>query len=108
MQTITSTEHTAFQLILHSGNARSYLMEAMRMSRENLFQEAEEKLIEAKKELNQAHHAQTELIQAEARGDQLELSILLIHAQDHLMNAITVRDLTEEVIHLHKRISNKC
>ncbi|MGE7763341.1 PTS lactose/cellobiose transporter subunit IIA [Peribacillus sp. NPDC097895] len=101
-----STEKVAFQLILHSGNARSLLMEGMRFARDNEFELAETKVSEAKYELNEAHHSQTSLIQNEALGTSVEFSILLVHAQDHLMTTITVKELTEEIIFLHKKIEN--
>ncbi|MDQ0861573.1 PTS system cellobiose-specific IIA component [Bacillus sp. V2I10] len=102
-----SIEQTAFQIILHSGNARSSLIEAMQYAREGNFEEAEACFELAKKELTEAHHSQTGLIQEEARGQKAEVSILLVHAQDHLMNTITVRELTHEIIYLHKKIEEK-
>ena len=33
--------------------------------------------------------------------------MLLIHAQDHLMNAITFRDLAQEMIELYERIKGE-
>ncbi len=38
------------------------------------------------------------MIQAESRGEKNEISLLMIHAQDHLMNALTVRELAIEMI----------
>ncbi|WP_088041426.1 PTS lactose/cellobiose transporter subunit IIA [Bacillus sp. EAC] len=104
MSTLVTVEQTAFQLILHAGNAKSSLMEAMQAAREGKLDEANSKIDEAKIELNHAHHAQTSLIQGEARGEKVELSILLIHAQDHLMNALTMRDLVTEIIYLHEKL----
>jgi cellobiose PTS system EIIA component len=80
-------------------------MEAMQAARAGNLEEAHQKIEEAKKELNHAHHAQTSLIQGEARGEQVELNILLIHAQDHLMNALTMRDLVTEIIYLHEKLN---
>ena len=105
MSTLTTIEQTAFQLILHAGNAKSSLMEAMQAARAGNLVEANNKIEEAKVELNLAHHAQTSLIQGEARGENVELSILLIHAQDHLMNALTMRDLVTEIIFLHEKLN---
>ncbi|WP_129689880.1 PTS lactose/cellobiose transporter subunit IIA [Gottfriedia acidiceleris] len=105
MSTLTTIEQTAFQLILHAGNAKSSLMEAMQAARAGNLEEANSKIEEAKVELNLAHHAQTSLIQGEARGENVELSILLIHAQDHLMNALTMRDLVTEIIFLHEKLN---
>ena len=58
----------------------------------------------ANESLIEAHHAQTGLLSQEARGEKVEVSMLLIHAQDHLMNAITFRDLAQEMIELYERI----
>ena len=61
----------------------------------------------AREEISAAHRIQTDLIQEEARGNHAEISLLLVHAQDHLMNAITVKELAEEFITLHKRVEEK-
>jgi PTS system cellobiose-specific IIA component len=50
-------------------------------------------LEEADKELNQAHKFQTKLIQGEASGDTYDIPVILVHTQDHLMTAMTVKDL---------------
>ncbi|MEE6453136.1 PTS lactose/cellobiose transporter subunit IIA [Gottfriedia acidiceleris] len=105
MPTDTNNEQIAFQLILHSGNAKSLLMEAMYKARDGEFEEARLKVNEANAELRLAHHAQTSLIQSEAAGQLYFINILLVHAQDHLMNTLTTRDLVEEIIYLHEKIS---
>ncbi len=105
MPTDTNNEQIAFQLILHSGNAKSLLMEAMYKARDGKFEEACSKVNEANAELKRAHHSQTSLIQSEAGGQQYKINILLVHAQDHLMNTLTTRDLVEEIIYLHEKIS---
>ncbi|ODG90523.1 MULTISPECIES: PTS lactose/cellobiose transporter subunit IIA [Bacillaceae] len=105
MPTDTNNEQIAFQLILHSGNAKSLLMEAMYKARDGKFEEARSKVNEANAELKRAHHSQTSLIQSEAGGQQYKINILLVHAQDHLMNTLTTRDLVEEIIYLHEKIS---
>ncbi|MDR4947381.1 PTS lactose/cellobiose transporter subunit IIA [Neobacillus cucumis] len=95
----------SFQLILHSGNARSLAMEAIFAAKEKNFTVAFEKLREADQAFIQAHHFQTQLIQAEAGGEQFELPIILVHAQDHLMTALTVKDLAKELIELRQEIN---
>ncbi|CEI80952.1 lichenan-specific phosphotransferase enzyme IIA component [Oceanobacillus oncorhynchi subsp. incaldanensis] len=91
----------AFQIILYAGNGRSSAMEAIQEAKEGNFEEAESKLIEAGEELNKAHEFQTNLLQGEANGKSTEINIILIHSQDHLMNAMTVRDLATEIIELY-------
>ncbi|XJZ26722.1 PTS lactose/cellobiose transporter subunit IIA [Bacillota bacterium Lsc_1132] len=99
-------EEISFQIILNGGNARSLAMEAMHHARMNELDLAEQKIEEANEEMRKAHHFQTDLIQGEARGEKIEIRLLLIHAQDHLMNAITVIDLAKEIIELHKKLIN--
>ncbi|CAM5379701.1 PTS lactose/cellobiose transporter subunit IIA OS=Lysinibacillus sphaericus OX=1421 GN=LS41612_07505 PE=4 SV=1 [Lysinibacillus sphaericus] len=57
--------------------------------------------------LIEAHHAQTALLTQEAREEKVEVSMLLIHAQDHLMNAITFRDLAQEMIELYEQLKGE-
>ncbi len=68
---------------------------------------AKEKIKLANEALIEAHHSQTGLLSQEARGEKVEVSMLLIHAQDHLMNAITFRDLAQEMIELYERIKGE-
>jgi cellobiose PTS system EIIA component len=99
-------EETIFQIILHGGNARSSAMEAIAAAKRGNFAKAKEKLTEAAKELSEAHHIQTSLIQSETRGERQEISLLMVHAQDHLMNAMTMKDLAAEIVDLYKILKN--
>lgn len=92
----------AFQIILFAGNGRSSAMEAIQEAKEGNFAEADRLIIEAKNELAKAHHYQTKLLQDEANGTKNELNIILIHSQDHLMTALTVKDLAIEIIELYQ------
>ena len=58
-------------------------------------------MVEANSAIQKAHHSQTELLQEEARGNGQELSILLVHAQDHFMTSLLAIDLITEMIELH-------
>lgn len=98
-------EHVIFQIILHGGNGRSAAMEALLAAKQGDFEGARAKLKEADNALNEAHHIQTSLIQGEIRGEKTEISLLMIHAQDHLMNAMTVKDLAVEMVELYYRIN---
>ncbi|WP_042456970.1 PTS lactose/cellobiose transporter subunit IIA [Neobacillus dielmonensis] len=99
----------SFQLILHGGNARSLAMEAIFSAKEKNFTGAFEKLSEAETELLSAHQFQTQLIQAEASGEPIAIPIILVHAQDHLMTAMTLTDLAKELVELRQEmhIGNK-
>jgi len=100
-------EEISFQIILNGGDAKSHAMEAIFHAKDGNFEEAEKSIEASSKALHEAHKSQTTLIQGEARGETAEIKILLIHAQDHLMNAITIHDLAKEIIDIHKRLDNK-
>lgn len=97
----------SFQLILYSGNARSLAMEALQEAKDKDFDAAKLKIAESESELLKAHKFQTQLIQAEAGGDKFDIPIILIHAQDHLMTAMTVKDLAIEMIEIRQEIGKR-
>lgn len=95
---------TIMGLIMHGGDAKSNAMEAIYAAKKGDFEEADKKIEDADKALNDAHKSQTSLLTQEASGDSVEISLLLVHGQDHLMNAITFKDLAVEVIDLYRKI----
>ena len=97
----------AFEMILHAGNSESASLLGMEAARQYDFEEAEKNCRTAKEELLAAHQIQTELIQAEAGGEKCEMGILMVHAQDHLMTAITTKELGMELIKEIKERRNR-
>lgn len=89
-------------LIVNSGSARSYAMEAIAKAKTGDFAGAREALKTANEEMVGAHHIQTELLQDEARGENAELTLLMVHAQDHLMTAMLAKDLAQEIVELYE------
>ncbi|MDQ7096602.1 PTS lactose/cellobiose transporter subunit IIA [Desulfosporosinus sp. PR] len=97
-------EEIIMQIIVNSGNARSHAMNAIGLAKSKNMQEAENELAKAVDDLNLAHETQTRLIQDEAAGRSKQVTLLMVHAQDHLMNAITVKDLAQEFIDLYEKL----
>ncbi|UOQ86715.1 PTS lactose/cellobiose transporter subunit IIA [Gracilibacillus salinarum] len=97
-------EKIAFTIILHAGNARSLAIEAIKLAKTNQLAEAEDKIREAEAEFIKAHNQQTILLQQEAEAGYNQLPLVLIHAQDHLMMAMTVKDLAVEFIDMYQRL----
>ena len=50
------------------------------------------------------HVAHSELIQQEASGNHVVPSILLMHAEDQLMSAETIKVMALEIIRLNERV----
>ena len=91
-------ELTIMRLITAAGDARSLAIQAIRAARAGHFDEADALMIECDKKMVDAHQCQTGLIFAETNGSPVPLSLLMIHAQDHVMNAMTVKELAAEMI----------
>ena len=91
----------AMNVILAAGDARECC------AREGDFVQAETLMKQAHENIVQAHNAQTEVIQGEARGEKTELCLLFIHAQDTLMTIMSELNMAGEMIQMYKLIYNK-
>ncbi|MCY6958117.1 PTS lactose/cellobiose transporter subunit IIA [Clostridium brassicae] len=96
-----------FELIMHSGNARSYAMEAIREADKGNFKKANELLSESKKELLNAQRSHSGIIQDEAAGKKIEITLLLMHSEDHLASSTVVVDLAKEIIKIHQKYNKE-
>lgn len=100
-----NNEMDIFEIISHSGNARGLAFEALTAAEELNFEKAEELLKQCEEEMITAHKTQTKLIQAELNGVASEKSLLMIHAQDHLMTAISEQKLIDHMIRIIKKLA---
>ncbi|MGX7419322.1 PTS lactose/cellobiose transporter subunit IIA [Carnobacterium gallinarum] len=98
---------TIMGLIINGGNAKSDAMEAIQAAKIGDFTLADSKLVEADKSLVEAHHSQTGLLTQEAQGNHIQVTLLMVHSQDHLMNAITFLDLAKEIVDMYKKVANE-
>ena len=95
----------SMQLILHSGTGRSMVIEAVRnLLKDGDVAAAKKKITEAGKEIGEAHDIQTAMMSAECDGQPVEKSILLIHAQDHFMTALALRDMAQLMIEMYESL----
>jgi len=97
-----TSEQINFQLILHSGNARSKVIQSLREYREGNVEEAETLLAQAEEDLNVAHGIHFKMVQKEAQGEKVEFSMLFMHAEDHLMSTLTMKELVIELLEIFK------
>lgn len=99
-------EEIVFKIISFSGDARSYIYEAFNFVKQGKYEDSEKALYAAENSIIEAHSMQTSLIQNEARGNHTELSLLMIHAQDHLMNTLLAKELIKNMICMQKEIND--
>ena len=97
-------EQIIFTIISYSGDARSDCFEALKYAKNGSFSEAEDCIKKANEKLLEAHHVQTDMLQKEALGDRRQVTLLLMHAEDHLMTAILAKELIGEMVQLYKTI----
>ncbi|MHA4990269.1 PTS lactose/cellobiose transporter subunit IIA [Cetobacterium somerae] len=97
-------EMIVFGIVGHAGEAKGYAYKALSFSEEGNFQEAENMLKKCDEAVLKAHHIQTDLIQKEAGGNKMTITMLFVHAQDHLMTALSERELIKKMIKQNKRI----
>ncbi len=97
-------QNIVMQLIVNGGNARSKSIEAIRLAKIGKIAEARVLHEQACDDLARAHEVQAHLIQEEADGKGQNVTLLMVHAQDHLMNAMTVKDLAQEMIDMYEKL----
>ncbi len=98
-------ETEIFNIISNGGDAKAFAYEALELAHNGRFEQAGNKMEEANKTLTKAHNTQTELIQKEINGEKTEMSLLMVHAQDHLMSAISEISLIEQMIKILRRVA---
>lgn len=97
-------EQTVMELLINAGEARSQAMTAIQLARKREWESADEALAASQEASKQAHHIQTRLIGADEGCGKVPVTLILVHAQDHLMNAMLCRELAEEIIALRKEL----
>ena len=90
-----SMEETIMTLVVKSGQAHSAAYEALGEAKQGRFEEAQKKMQES---------AQWVM---EARGEMDQISLIGVHAQDHLMDCMLARELITEMIELYRALSHK-
>lgn len=102
MENAKDISEISMTLIAYSGDARTHAFQALDFAKKGEYASAAEYISEAKRCFSKAHQAQTDLLVDEANGHDIQVNVLLIHAQDHLMTSMLAMELIEEIIELHE------
>lgn len=97
-------ELVAFKIISNVGSAKANYLEALAKAKEKEFAQAEALLKEGEAMYLLGHKAHSTLITDEAAGRPVAINLILMHAEDQLMNAETVRILVEELIEVYRKL----
>jgi PTS system cellobiose-specific IIA component len=97
-------EQTVMELLINAGEARSCAMMAIQSARQQDWQEAAQQLEASQLAAREAHKVQTQLIGVDEGSGKIPMTLIMVHAQDHLMTAMLCRDLAEEIVLLRKEM----
>ncbi len=97
----------ALKLITQSTTAKSYAIDAMEAVKKGDFKKSDELLDKANEVLLICQKQHASIIQAEASGEKVEISLLMAHAIDQVQSAETIILLVIEIINLYKKTNSK-
>lgn len=97
-------EEVVMGLIINSGQARSLAYAALKQAKQGDFAAARTMMDQSRMALNEAHLVQTKLIEGDQGEGKMKVSLVLAHAQDHLMTSMLARELISELIELHEKL----
>lgn len=106
-----------FRLILHGGDGRSCAMEAIAAAKHGDYSLAHQKLKESTDAILMAQQSQVSLIQKDTDGEIMNISQMMVHAQNNLKKTLTIKNFAAEFVEFYesselhsrmdKRIYNK-
>lgn len=95
--------NAGLRVVAFSGNARSNFLEALDLAKSGKFEEADQYIKMGMEKLDLASLAQKDFLANEAEGSREGLDFLAIHAQDHYMTTLLLRDLINNLIDIYKK-----
>lgn len=105
---VEELNQAAMQIILHAGDCRKYLNDALNAVYEEKDQiSVKEKLCAAKKEITEAHRIQTAMIQNTIMNENQPASLLFTHAQDTLMTINSELLMVKHMLKLYEKLEGK-
>ncbi len=100
-----SSDQISFEMIAKNGAARSLFMEAVQAAKNGKNTEAHKLMEDGQAMLVEGHVIHGELITRYARGEEVKMDLLLVHAEDQLMAAEMFKLMAREYIEIYERLS---
>ncbi|MCS5961124.1 PTS N,N'-diacetylchitobiose transporter subunit IIA [Klebsiella pneumoniae subsp. pneumoniae] len=97
-------EEVVMGLIINSGQARSLAYGALEAGEAGRLCRSESDDGAVAPGAEQERIAQTQLIESDEGEGKMKVSLVLVHAQDHLMTSMLARELVAELIELHEKV----
>lgn len=90
-------------MIAYSGESTSSSMEAIALAQQGALAEADTQMEQAAQALGKAHEAHMDLLVREANGEKLEITLLLIHASNHMSSAEMIHNVAKCFIKQYRK-----
>lgn len=94
-----------FEIVATAGDAMTDLLHALDAAREGDFAKAEELQKSAYDALIEAHNIQTGILSKEAGDSEMDVTFIMVHAQDTLMTTMMLEKQAKFMIDEYKRIA---
>ena len=107
-ETLEANQETAFQIIATVGSAQSQYIEAIQKAKDGDIAGAKALIESGNKDFNEGHTAHLSLLQQSAIDNKnVTFSLILVHAEDQLMQAESFRIIAEDFIDVYEKIESK-
>lgn len=103
----TDINMVAMEVILNAGDGRACIDKALESMAELDFDAVAQHLEEAEAKILKAHNAQTDTIQRQAAGEDVEYSLLFTHAQDTLMTISAELHMAQKMVPVVRALAAK-
>lgn len=94
----------AFKIIASVGGAKSLYLQAVDAAREGGFDEVDNLMKQGDSAFLSAHNVHLKMLQDTAAGEGPELNLMVVHAEDQMMGAETIRLMAQNLIDVCRRL----
>lgn len=100
-----AVEQISFQMITEVCDVTAACMRAMEEAKAGNIQKARELIKKSEAGYCKCHEIHSELISRMASGEKIEFHLLLVHAEDQMMNAEVIKIMAEQIVDLSERLA---
>lgn len=97
-------EATVMELIINAGESRSCAMQALQAAKAGKWQEVDALMQQSADASKRAHDVQTMLIGMDEGCGKVPVNLIMVHAQDHIMNSMLAREIVSEFIDVQHQL----
>ncbi|MBW1252090.1 PTS lactose/cellobiose transporter subunit IIA [Pantoea allii] len=98
-------ELVVMEIITNAGESKSEAMMALQHAKRHEWQACDAALMRSKEAAGRAHAIQTQLIGLDEGEGKVPVTLVMVHAQDHLMTAMLANELIKEMIEMYRNKS---